>query len=407
MLSDQYYALSNSTTSFYNSIASSAPSRTSSPDVSVVAATSYHLPKANTVRLPNGVELYYQEAGDPHNPTLLLLHGFPTSSNYFRNLIPLLTSPLYGKFHIIAPDLPGFGATTCPPEFEYSFQKLGETIVLLLDLKYITHFGMYCMGAYGGLVADRVLRYKREHIMGIVVQNGMVPISNELTMDTPVINQIFGLVSKKTLPQPKPRSPCRSALSSRKSSRRNSTEDPQIRKHVSFTDLTRIPTPIIIMKDSCTSSSDSEPELEFYPTPELLKQLYTGGDATRSLDAHSYLMDFAMLSRPGQAEIQKALFQNYKCEQATNVTWQNASDSSVAAAHIPKLVLWGTDDQICEKPPSMLYYHLNKADCEIIELSHAGHFALEFCNVEEVATHIMKFFFDNDQNYDYWSITTY
>jgi pimeloyl-ACP methyl ester carboxylesterase len=405
MFSDRYYALSNSTTSIYNSIASTTPSRTSTPDLSVASVATYYSPKAKTIRLPTGVNLYYQEAGDPNSPTLLLLHGFPTSSNYFRNLIPLLTGPLYGGFHVIAPDLPGFGATTCPPGFAYSFQKLAESIVMLLDIKYITHFGMYCMGAYGALVADRVLRYKREHVMGLVIQNGAVPVSDELTMDTPIIKRLFGIAHNPSFLRPEPRSPCRSALSSRKSSRRGSTEGPQIRKHVSFTDLTRIPTPLIIAEDACASSSDDESELAFHPTPELLRQLYTGGDATRLLDAHSYLMDYAMLSQPGQTDVQEALFQDYRREQTAHATWQNASDSSVAAAHIPKLVLWGTDDQICDKSPSLLYYHLNKADCEFVELPGAGHFALEFCNVEEVAAHVMKFFFSKGDQY--WSITTY
>ena len=405
MFSDQYYALSNSTTSFYNSFPSTTPNRTPTPDLSGASAATYYSPKAKTVRLPTGVNLYYQEAGDPNSPTLLLLHGFPTSSNYFRNLIPLLTNPLYGGFHIIAPDLPGFGATTCPPGFVYSFQKLADTIVLLLDIKYITHFGMYCMGAYGALVADRVLQYKREHIMGLVIQNGAVPISDELTMDTPIINRLFGIANPPSVARLTPRSPCRSALSSRKSSRRGSTEGPQIQKHVSFTDLTRIPTPLIIADDAYASSSDSDSELAFHPTPELLRQLYTGGDATRLVDAHSYLMDYAMLSQAGQPDVQETLFQDYRREQTMHATWKSASDSSVAAAHIPKLVLWGTDDQVCNKPPSSLYYHINKADCEFVELPGAGHFALEFCSNEEVAAHIMRFFFSKG-DHD-WSISTY
>ena len=63
----------------------------------------------------DGVRVFYREAGEPANPTLLLLHGFPSSSHQFRQLIPLLSA----HFHIIAPDLPGFGFTEVPAEREY------------------------------------------------------------------------------------------------------------------------------------------------------------------------------------------------------------------------------------------------------------------------------------------------
>jgi len=80
----------------------------------------------------NGLNLFYREAGDSNAPTILLLHGFPTSSHMFRNLIPVLED----AFHLIAPDYPGFGASSMPKvdEFEYSFDQLAD-IVEKLTLK--------------------------------------------------------------------------------------------------------------------------------------------------------------------------------------------------------------------------------------------------------------------------------
>lgn len=142
-------------------------------------------PRSRSVRLANGVTMYYKEAGDPYNPTILLLHGFPTSSNYFRNLVPLLAAHTYG-FHVIAPDLPGFGATECPEGFEYTFQKLAETIVLLLAAIDVGNFVVYCMGEYGTLVALKAIQFKLENIIGLVIQNGTV--YNEGRLDSSLLD---------------------------------------------------------------------------------------------------------------------------------------------------------------------------------------------------------------------------
>ncbi|MEX0343891.1 MAG: alpha/beta fold hydrolase, partial [Rhizobiaceae bacterium] len=79
----------------------------------------------------DGVRIAYREAGSPDRPTVLLLHGFPTSSHMFRNLIPALAE----RYHVIAPDYPGFGASDMPPadDFEYSFAKIAAMTTELLD----------------------------------------------------------------------------------------------------------------------------------------------------------------------------------------------------------------------------------------------------------------------------------
>lgn len=144
-------------------------------DVALPAA-----PQSRTVKLANGVEMYFREAGNPNNPPVLLLHGFPTSSNYFRHLIVLLSSPAY-NFYVLAPDLPGFGATVCPESYVYTFQKLAETVVLFIDAIDVSSFSLYCMGEYGTLTALKVIQFKMENILGLIIQNGT--IYNESRLD--------------------------------------------------------------------------------------------------------------------------------------------------------------------------------------------------------------------------------
>lgn len=165
-------------------------------------------PRSRTTRLANGVELYFREAGDPSNPTLVLLHGFPTSSNYFRNLVPLLASPAY-NYHVIAPDLPGFGATVCPENYAYTFQKLAETVVLLIDAIDITNMALYCMGEYGMLVALKVIQFKMENIASLIIQNGTV--YNDSRLDSNMLDMYkTGLL---TVPAPHSNSMLETAVS--------------------------------------------------------------------------------------------------------------------------------------------------------------------------------------------------
>lgn len=103
------------------------------------------------IQVQDGVKVWYREAGAAGNPTILLLHGFPTSSNMFRNLIPLLA----GQFHIIAPDLPGFGFTETPENYKFSFDSLCESIGYLLDTLRIEKFAMYIFD-YGSPVGFRL-----------------------------------------------------------------------------------------------------------------------------------------------------------------------------------------------------------------------------------------------------------
>jgi len=126
--------------------------------------TTYHFA---TVR---GVKLFYREAGSNDAPTIVLLHGFPSSSHMFRNLIPQLAD----KFHVIALDYPGFGYSDAPDakEFKYTFDNLAAYVEeLLFGVLGLKKFTIYVQD-YGAPVGYRIASKHQDAIEGIVVQNG-------------------------------------------------------------------------------------------------------------------------------------------------------------------------------------------------------------------------------------------
>lgn len=116
-----------------------------------------------------GIDIAYREAGDSENPAVLLLHGFPTSSHMFRNLIPELAK----NYHVIAPDYPGYGASAMPlaDEFEYSFANIADMMMTLLDLKGVGRYAVYLMD-YGAPVGYRMFAADPERVSGFIIQNG-------------------------------------------------------------------------------------------------------------------------------------------------------------------------------------------------------------------------------------------
>ena len=117
----------------------------------------------------DGYEVFYREAGDHSKPTLLLLHGFPTSSHMFRDLLPRLTD----RFHLVAPDLPGFGRSALPPReaFRYSFAKLADVIDRFTEVVGLDRFALYIFD-YGAPVGLRLASKHPERITAIISQNG-------------------------------------------------------------------------------------------------------------------------------------------------------------------------------------------------------------------------------------------
>ncbi|RFB71204.1 MULTISPECIES: alpha/beta hydrolase [unclassified Herbaspirillum] len=117
----------------------------------------------------DGLEVFYREAGRRDKPTLLLLHGFPSSSHMFRDLIPLLAE----QFHLVAPDLPGFGRTAMPPreQFDYTFESLARVIARFTEVVELERFAIYVFD-YGSPVGLRLATMHPERITAIVTQNG-------------------------------------------------------------------------------------------------------------------------------------------------------------------------------------------------------------------------------------------
>ena len=115
-----------------------------------------------------GLNIAYREAGNPANPKLVLLHGWPSSSHQYRNLIPALAN----RFHVIAPDYPGFGDsdTPDPAEFSYTFDKLAEITEGFLRAKGFDRYGLYVQD-YGGPVGFRIVTRNPQALEWLIVQN--------------------------------------------------------------------------------------------------------------------------------------------------------------------------------------------------------------------------------------------
>jgi pimeloyl-ACP methyl ester carboxylesterase len=125
--------------------------------------TTYH-----TVSI-DGLDIFYREAGSRDNPTILLLHGFPTSSHMFRNLIPALAD----QFHLVAPDYPGYGNSSMPTvdQFDYTFDHLAEIVEKFITAIALKKYSLYVMD-YGAPIGYRIAAKYPERVQSLIVQNG-------------------------------------------------------------------------------------------------------------------------------------------------------------------------------------------------------------------------------------------
>lgn len=270
------------------------------------------------VTLPGDTEVFYREAGNSRasTPKILLLHGFPTSSHQYRNLIPLL-SPTH---HVIAPDLPGFGFTNVPLEYEYTFSNLAQTIFDFVHALEIKKYAIYIFD-YGAPVGLRLALKDPGAVTAIVSQNGNAYVEGLGDFWAP-IKQFW------------------------------QTDTPEIRQQ---------------LEDSLMSFSATKWQYEFgVSDPERVKRIEPEG----------YWLDQTLMERPGNKEIQLALFKDYK----NNVDLYPQFQAYLREAQPPVLCVWGGNDSIFVRPGAEAF----KRDVPEAEIYFydTGHFALESYLVE-------------------------
>jgi pimeloyl-ACP methyl ester carboxylesterase len=269
-----------------------------------------------------GLDIFYREAGSRSNPTILLLHGFPTSSHMFRNLM----SALGDRFHLVAPDYPGYGNSSMPTvsEFDYTFDHLAvimEKFITAIDLK---KYSLYVMD-YGAPIGYRIAAKYPERVQTLIVQNG------------------------------------------------NAYEE----------GLREFWEPIkAYWQDRSPENAD---KLRPFFTLETTKWQYTNG--VRNLEAISpdtWNMDQPGLDRPGNDEIQLALFYSYGTNPPLYPQWQEYFRKHQP----PTLIVWGQNDYIF--PADGAYpYQRDLKDVEF-HLLDTGHFALEE-DGDAIASYIGQF----------------
>jgi pimeloyl-ACP methyl ester carboxylesterase len=257
----------------------------------------------------DGTTIFFREAGNPTAPTLLLLHGFPTSSHMFRNLIPLLAD----RFHLVAPDLPGFGFSEAPDRasFKYTFDQLARVIDHFTDAMEFKRYAIYVFD-YGAPVGFRLALAHPERITAIISQNGNA-YEEGLSAGWNPIQRYW--------------------------------KDPSVGNRAALRDF---------LKQDAT------------------KFQYMNGvtDETR-VAPESYTLDSALLARPANDEIQLDLFLDY----ASNVALYPKFQAYFRSHRPPTLAVWGKNDLFFVAAGAEAFKRDNpKAQ---VQLFDTGHFALE------------------------------
>ena len=257
----------------------------------------------------DGIKIFYREAGDPSSPTILLLHGFPTSSHMYRNLIPLLAD----KYHVIAPDLPGFGFSVVPDsiKYKYTFENIAKTMDRFTEVVGLNKFAIQVFD-YGAPTGYRMALNHPERITAIVTQNGNAYEAGLGNAWDPI---------KKYWKNP--------TLENRESLRQ-------------------------------------------FLKPEGLAWQYTFGAKDVSLIApETYTLDSARMAKSGNEDIQLDLFLDY----ANNVALYPKFQEYFRKYNPPLLAVWGKNDPFFI-PAGAEAHRKDLPDAEV-HLYDAGHFALE------------------------------
>jgi len=267
------------------------------------------LPKISRVFV-DGVNVFYRHAGASTNPTLLLLHGYPSSSFYFRNLILLLSN----KYHVIAPDYPGFGFTDVPKsrDYAYTFENLTTTVENLVDSLQIKKFAMYIYD-FGAPIGLRLAIRRPDAITAIITQNGNAYEE--------------GLGERWKVPR-----------------EFWATNSPELRTAI------------------------KAQVMDF----ERTKGQYVNGaiDGGANIEPEGYHLDFALLQRPGIADSMVDLFYDYR----TNVQMYPEFQAYLREKKPPTLVAWGKND-VSFIPAGAEAFRKDIPAVEV-HLLEAGHFAL-------------------------------
>ena len=256
-----------------------------------------------------GVDIFYREAGDKNKSTILLLHGFPSSSHMYRDLI----NDLSADYHLIAPDYPGFGQSASPSMaiYDYSFNNLATTVNDFIEELGVEKFSLY-MHDYGGPVGLRIATRRPESIQALIVQNANAYVEGLGEALQPLVAYIQN------------------------------------------------------------ENKETEKAARSFLSVDAIRWLYTNGaeDASK-ISPDSYTLDQSYISRPGNDEIQLALFRNYGTNISLYETWQ----TYFRAYQPPTLVISGKNDEIFIAAGADAF----KKDLKDVQINllEGGHFVLE------------------------------
>ncbi|WP_255548099.1 alpha/beta fold hydrolase [Erythrobacter ani] len=259
-------------------------------------------------------KIFFREAGDPSNPAIVLLHGFPHSSHQYRDLITLLAD----DFYLIAPDYPGFGASDYPSrdEYTYTFDNIADTVDTFLEQKGVDEYSLFIQD-YGAPVGLRIATEHPERVQAIITQNGNVYEEGLNEGAWAPIMQLW-----------------------EEGRGQNAELEATIAKNVF--------------------------------SLEGLRWQYTHG--TRNPDAilpDNWILDHQRLSRPGQHEVQLDLFYDYRNNVAKYPEWQ----AYLREEQPPVLVVWGKNDAFFPAPGAEAFKRdVKDLDFNLLD---TGHFALE------------------------------
>jgi pimeloyl-ACP methyl ester carboxylesterase len=255
------------------------------------------------------VDIFYREAGPKDAPTLVLLHGFPTSSHMFRNLIPALAD----KYHLVAPDYPGFGNSSMPTvdQFEYTFDKLADVMDNFIQKIGVQRYSLYVMD-YGAPIGFRIATRHPERVQTLIVQNGNAYDEGLLEFWNPI----------KTY-----------------------------------------------WKDR--SEANAAPLRKLFQMDATKWQYTNGVQRLEAISPDNWIVDQSLMDRPGNKEIQLALFYSYGSNPPLYPKWQEYFRKHQP----PMLIVWGKNDFIFPAEGAYPY----RRDLKNVEfhLLNTGHFALE------------------------------